>query len=951
MSNEPKRENDFSLTEKGWRHRFRKNLPFILFIAVLAIYTSYLQLTMRDSLLQLFLVRNFFQVVIAALVIATMKNVFGLRTLGTFGPAIVALAFLSTGLLLGLGLFALILAAVFTTRAALAQQHIQGAHRVAILVSMIGVLVSTVTLIGLQFEQHELFYAVLFPVLISAWMGESYVEETQRVGWGPPTIDLAGTIVAVVVSFVVITQDWFIDFVMANPTTWLVIVLANWFLGTRIRLRIGEYFRFWGPIHYGGDDPGPGDYGADVLTMVVRNRDFVAKYNPMGVMARMGKDEVKKLLQPYGIPIAKTYLAINRWGEIDSFRNWMSIHNAFAVKPNRGYGGEGILLVKGGGWYGNYDTNMGVIDAPAIESHIRSILDGEFHDGGDSALVEELLREDSSLQEIAPVGLADFRIICFLGYPVMAMMRIPTNSSGGKANLHSGAMAAGVQISTGTITHAVLQGMAQPFHPDSGDVILGRKVPDFDEILEVAAEAQRLTGLGFAGVDVCLVAGRGPVVMEVNRRPGLEIQNANAAGLLRRLRIIEKLPRREKPVEARVELAKRLDSGGWQLPIEQSSELVAEKEEGAPSERKLEDYSVTAQHRTIPRDFYSGKARAIKASAILLVLLIGSSTVVVNVDRLDLLGFISPHVGESEWAFTMTGVRQLNAMGFTGRGITVCIVDTGIDLLHPDFTHLHLAAWWDLVNFRTVPYDDKGHGTAMAGLVAANGSLKGGAPGVQLIVVKALDSSGKGTSENVANGVHLCVFPGKGIHGADIISLSLGPSAQGTGPQDTNVYDAVAWATSQGVYVVSSAGNNGASNNGDVELPGQVPLAISVGAVDIQGHHPVFSSIGSSINRTDPNLKPEVAAPGVRLVSTGTDSRYLTVTGTSPSAALVAAVLALLLEARPSLRPNGSWQNVVIMKEALTQGAHKATGQMLPHDPWYGYGIIDGVATLRDLNG
>src|SRR5256712_734074 len=447
MSNESEPGVELSQGERGWKQRFRKNLPFIVFIAVLAIYTSYLQLTMRDSLLQLFLVRNFFQVVIAALVIATMKNVFGLRTLGTFGPAIVALAFLSTGLLLGLGLFGLILVAVFATRAALAQQHVQGAHRAAILVSMIGVIISTVTLIGLQFEQHELFYAVLFPVLISAWMGESYVEETVRVGWGPPTVDLAGTIVAIVVSFVVITQDWLVDFVMANPTSWVAFVVIYLFLGTRIRLRIGEYFRFWGPIHYGGDGPGPGDYRGDILTMVVRNRDFVAKYNPTGVMARAGKDAVRKLLQPYGIPVAQTYLTINRQGEMDSFRDWMSIHNTFAIKPDRGYGGGGILLLQKGGWDGGYYKNIGVLDVPPLECPFRPPLDGEDHLDGGAWRLGGLVAQDSSLRKIAPVGLADFRIISFLGYPVMAMMRIPTSSSGGKANLHSGAVAAGVQIS------------------------------------------------------------------------------------------------------------------------------------------------------------------------------------------------------------------------------------------------------------------------------------------------------------------------------------------------------------------------------------------------------------------------------------------------------------------------------------------------------------------------
>src|SRR2546426_12551063 len=107
------------------------------------------------------------------------------------------------------------------------------------------------------------------------------------------------------------------------------------------------------------------------------------------------------------------------------------------------------------------------------------------------------------------------------------------------------------------ITHAVLHGNAQRCQPDTGDGIIGQKLPDCDEMLEVAAEAQRLTGLGFAGVDVCLVAGRGPVVMEVNRRPGLEIQNANAAGLLRRLRVIEEMPKKEEPVEERVEVCKK----------------------------------------------------------------------------------------------------------------------------------------------------------------------------------------------------------------------------------------------------------------------------------------------------------------------------------------------------------------------------------------------------------
>jgi hypothetical protein len=145
----------------------------------------------------------------------------------------------------------------------------------------------------------------------------------------------------------------------------------------------------------------------------------------------------------------------------------------------------------------------------------------------------------------------------------MAMMRIPTVASGGKANIHLGAVAAGVRISTGVIFHSVWAGLPSPEHPDTGAPLLGRLIPSWDEILEVAAEAQRLAGIGYAGVDIALDSKRGPVVMEVNRRPGLEIQNANAAGLLRRLRMIEQLPRHELPVEEKLRIVQKLDRESW----------------------------------------------------------------------------------------------------------------------------------------------------------------------------------------------------------------------------------------------------------------------------------------------------------------------------------------------------------------------------------------------------
>jgi len=317
----------------------------------------------------------------------------------------------------------------------------------------------------------------------------------------------------------------------------------------------------------------------------------------------------------------------------------------------------------------------------------------------------------------------------------------------------------------------------------------------------------------------------------------------------------------------------------------------------------------------------------------------------------DPVTFFGPHVARSDWAFAMTGARDLNARGLTGKGVTVCLVDTGIDMLHPDFAHLHLVAWKDFVNLRPEPYDDNGHGTAMAGLIVASGSLHGVAPDVSLIVAKVINSAGFGSSSAVADGIRLCVDPfGDGTRGADIISVSLGSKAPLFVATDVSL--SAQWALDRGVFLIASAGNDGGMfDDGDVESPGFVSLAIAVGAVDASGRIAPFSSIGSSVNRSDPNLKPEVTAPGVQLISTAPGAHYVTTTGTSGATALVAGIVALLLQAHPELRPGGSMgsANVLALKWALSRSAMVRPGQAMPHDSYYGYGVIDGLGALSYL--
>jgi len=151
----------------------------------------------------------------------------------------------------------------------------------------------------------------------------------------------------------------------------------------------------------------------------------------------------------------------------------------------------------------------------------------------------------------------DIRVIVFRGFPIMAMVRLPTRGSRGKANLHQGAVGAGIDLATGITLDGVITTEVVTHHPDTTNAIAGLQVPEWDTILDIAARCYELTGLGYIGVDVVLDRDLGPLVLELNARPGLAIQIANRQGLLRRLRICEeRADFKASPVE-RIDFAKR----------------------------------------------------------------------------------------------------------------------------------------------------------------------------------------------------------------------------------------------------------------------------------------------------------------------------------------------------------------------------------------------------------
>nr|MCS5536399.1 S8 family serine peptidase [Candidatus Poseidoniales archaeon] len=230
----------------------------------------------------------------------------------------------------------------------------------------------------------------------------------------------------------------------------------------------------------------------------------------------------------------------------------------------------------------------------------------------------------------------------------------------------------------------------------------------------------------------------------------------------------------------------------------------------------------------------------------------------------------------------------------SGAGVDLCIVDTGIDLHHPDLAHIELAGWIDFINDRADPYDDQGHGTAMAGILVAKNLLRGIAPNVNLHIAKAIEKTGSGTDTDIAAAVDWCADSG-----VDIISLSLG-GGQGIDfifIETDELEGAVNRAIDQGIFVVAAAGNDGGSDDdGDVASPGSEDDVICVGAIDTDGSIWSNSSVGSNgasfinpfrpLGRQDPDKKPELVAPGEKLAILnaqidGTNSLYAWGSGTS----------------------------------------------------------------------
>jgi alpha-L-glutamate ligase-like protein len=297
-----------------------------------------------------------------------------------------------------------------------------------------------------------------------------------------------------------------------------------------------------------------------VLGLNERNADYIMRLNPRRLYPRVdNKVLTKKLAIEAGMPVPELYGVIANQGEVRRFSDIVADRESFVVKPARGSGGDGIIVLVGRSKRkrDSYRYASGLLVSGAeIEHHISNIVGGQYSLAGnpDTALIEYCVHFDPLFADVSYQGVPDIRVIVYRGYPVMSMVRLPTRTSDGKANLHQGAVGAGIDLSTGRTLRGVLGNDVVDEHPDTGALISGLYIPKWDFILQSSARSSEVTGLGYLGVDMVIDKDLGALILEMNARPGLNIQIANGCGLAHRIRRIDEIfdPAADPATRARI---------------------------------------------------------------------------------------------------------------------------------------------------------------------------------------------------------------------------------------------------------------------------------------------------------------------------------------------------------------------------------------------------------------
>ena len=311
-----------------------------------------------------------------------------------------------------------------------------------------------------------------------------------------------------------------------------------------------------------------------VLGMNARNIDYIGRYNDRARYPLVdNKLKTKLIAQKASVSVPDLLHVITTQHEIETIDGELANREQFVIKPAQGSGGKGILVVTGRDGERFVKSSGDQLGLDDVKRHLTNIISGLHSLGGrtDVAIIESLVETTDAFEAVSFEGVPDIRLIVFRGYPVMGMLRLATHESDGKANLHQGAVGVGLDIGTGRAVAAVQHNRPLHRHPDTGADLTNIEIPNWKRLLQLAARCYDVTQLGYLGCDIVIDQHRGPLLLELNARPGLSIQIANDEGLLPRLQDIEALDLFTPTLEERVEYAmnrfSRLDRAGQERTI------------------------------------------------------------------------------------------------------------------------------------------------------------------------------------------------------------------------------------------------------------------------------------------------------------------------------------------------------------------------------------------------
>jgi len=456
----------------------------------------------------------------ATLLICLLRNLVGMASFGTFAPALLGLAFRDVHSLVGVFVMLTIITAGWWLRRGLNELHLLQVPRTALLLS--GVVVLLLTLITVLGGTGPLAIS-LFPLVILTGMIERFWAMEEEDGTGNTFTVLGCTLLMAGLVCLLARLPGFAALLIDHPELLGLPIAGQLLLGRYTGLRWLERRRFAAIPR------------ARVLGINARNAFGILDRNPRGRFPIVDdKVLMMDLCRRIGVPCPAMLGLLSRHAQLAKLEQQLAPLNEFVLKPARGSGGRGIMVIIGRENSLFRLANGQAVAIDVLRERAAEILAGQFSLGGqpDRVLIQERVRPHPALRMLAGHGVADVRIVLYRFEPAMAMLRLPTLASGGRANLHQGGIGVGIDLTTGRTTSALAGRDIIDRHPDTGMPLADHVVPEWQTMLEMATKVARAVGLGYVGIDIVLDERYGPLLLEANARPGLAIQIVNQQGLV-----------------------------------------------------------------------------------------------------------------------------------------------------------------------------------------------------------------------------------------------------------------------------------------------------------------------------------------------------------------------------------------------------------------------------------